>query len=335
MLSEFTKIIDRNFIIGYLLPVVLFISTTILLIQLFFPDMDVYTYAFMGQSQNNTVTASSSTALVSLLQNFWAISLASLIAIFISIVLVVINRVLIRIMEGYHLFRYTPLQQRQLKKFIILKDDLNKIRRDREEELRRIGRISPESEKKYETDYMKTILKLKEQFPPKEDQVLPTSFGNVVRAFELYPQVLYGLDSIPVWARISSLIPKDSTEGLNGAKAQVDFAINSLYLTFLILLEYAAFASFNRNFQKIWIPIAALILMFIWYQFAISAAIEWGDQVKAIFDLYRNSLLSQMGLRIPEKWEDERVIWQKISKSFLYWDELDVERDPKNPKKES
>ena len=331
MLSEFTKIVDRNFVIGYLLPIVLFISANVLLVQLFFPQFNLYTNIFISQSQNNsTISTASDIALIYLIQNFLSVSLAALTAIILSIILMILNRILIRIVEGYYLFRHTPLQQRQLNKFRTLSGNLNRIEREREEERKRTGTISPESEKKYEAQYMETLLKLKERFPPSEEHILPTSFGNVIRAFELYPQVLYGMDSIPIWVRISSLLSKESTQGLNDSKAQVDFAINSMYLALMIFLEYIAFAAINRSLLMIWIPILALGITIIWYQFAISTASEWGYQVKAIFDLYRNTLLSQMGVRIPNKWEDERIVWQKISRSFLYLDQLDIERDAEN-----
>jgi hypothetical protein len=59
------------------------------------------------------------------------------------------------------------------------------------------------------------------------------------------------------------LIPKDSTEGLNGAKSQVDFAINSIYLTLLIFLQYIAFAIYTKSLPEVWIPLVALVLTHI------------------------------------------------------------------------
>ena len=44
-----------------------------------------------------------------------------------------------------------------------------------------------------------------ENFPDDIEWVLPTRLDNLIRAFEVYPRVVYGLDSIPAWPRLQAV----------------------------------------------------------------------------------------------------------------------------------
>ena len=98
------------------------------------------------------------------------------------------------------------------------------------------------------------------QFPDEEAWLLPTSFGNTIRAFEVYPRVMYGLDAIPGWLRILAVIPKDYRESVDNAKAQVDFWLNLWFLSILMIFEYVLtvrpfLRRFSRNNAKLGIQL--------------------------------------------------------------------------------
>lgn len=48
--------------------------------------------------------------------------------------------------------------------------------------------------------------RLGEEFPDKEEYLLPTPFGNVLRSFEIYPRYMYGFESIDGWGRLLAVI---------------------------------------------------------------------------------------------------------------------------------
>lgn len=49
-----------------------------------------------------------------------------------------------------------------------------------------------------------------------------------------------------------------------------------------------------------------------------TSAVEWGENVKAIFDVYNNSLLSQMKIKKPRDWVKKREVWTGLSQVFIY-----------------
>ena len=60
----------------------------------------------------------------------------------------------------------------------------------------------------------------------------------MISAFEGYSRVMYGIDAIPFWPHLSAVIPEDYQRSISSAKADVDFAVNLFYFSFMLLLEY-------------------------------------------------------------------------------------------------
>jgi hypothetical protein len=105
-----------------------------------------------------------------------------------GILLLATNRDLIRLMEGYgrlnpaHVFQgFERRRYRKLKDEIL---ELNKIKSEQKG-------FTHELNKKR----TQLMVKLVERFPDEEDWLLPTAFGNTIRAFEVYPRVMYGVSS--------------------------------------------------------------------------------------------------------------------------------------------
>ena len=51
---------------------------------------------------------------------------------------------------------------------------------------------------------------------------------------------------------------------------------------------------------------------------ATSSAREWGDFVKAAFDVYRFNLLESLGMDLPKNREEEKILWTKYSQAIIY-----------------
>ena len=159
---------------------------------------------------------------------------------------------------------------------------------------------------------------LAEEFPDKEEYLLPTPFGNVLRSFEIYPRVMYGLDSIDAWGRLLSVIPKDYLELIDAAKSQVDFWVNIGVAFTLLLVEYEVLAMATGTPINIWIILTLIALGSIAPMRATSSAREWGDLVKSAFDVYRFKLLESLGTDTPKNREEEKVLWGKYSQAIIF-----------------
>ena len=168
---------------------------------------------------------------------------------------------------------------------------------------------------------------LAQRYPDEESFVLPTAFGNALRAFEVYPRVMYGFESIDGWSRILAVLPKEFRELIDDAKAQVDWWVNLAVLSFILLVGYwAAFLS-KWSSTLAWYSIVlnavlplALFAFLNWFFFwrATSAVIGWGDYVKAAFDIYRFTLLESMNIDAPKSRATEKDLWTNFSQAILF-----------------
>ena len=159
---------------------------------------------------------------------------------------------------------------------------------------------------------------LSEEFPDKEEYLLPTPFGNVLRSFEIYPRVMYGFEAIDGWGRLLSVIPKDYLELIDAARAQVDFWVNLGVVFILLQIEYIVLAFMTGTPLQWWVVLLFIVLGTIAPLRATSAASEWGDFVKSAFDVYRFKLLESLGMNIPKSRKEEKILWTKYSQAIIY-----------------
>jgi uncharacterized repeat protein (TIGR01451 family) len=170
---------------------------------------------------------------------------------------------------------------------------------------------------------------LRDEFPPELDSVLPTCLGNTIRSFESYPQRQYGMQAVTLWPRLAAIIDKDYNRLLDEAKATFDFMLHccvfSALLAVALTLAALVYPTGLTPVER-WLPIvgeiaACVVAVVAFYYLARQAAVEWGLGICGAFDLYRRSLLRQLGydrdLRTPA---EERRLWEQISYSLAYGD---------------
>lgn len=166
-------------------------------------------------------------------------------------------------------------------------------------------------------------------YPGKEGLVLPTVLGNRIRSFEYYPDREYGIDAIALYPRLIAKIDKDYAGIIDDAKTSFDFMINSSFLSFLlafVLIVTGLLVDIlgqSLASQLIWICkiVFFLVLSIFAYKGAIIRVSAWGETVKSAFDLYRSSLLQQLGyLDLPKNKKSERELWKNISVQMIYSD---------------
>ena len=295
MFGELPKLFDRNFAVGFFLPVAIFIILSGLVLGQYtiMPDMSAYL-------STNLLIGTTIVGLISWIG---------------GIVLLAINRDLYRLMEGYG--SYNPLRifgWWEKQRYLRVMDNLEKL----DDEYRKYRDTEKEFPAKLRIRRNILMRQLAEEFPDKEEYLLPTPFGNVLRSFEVYPRVMYGLDSIDAWGRLLAVIPKDYLELINAAKSQVDFWINLELAVVLLLVEYEAFALLTGSSLNLWIVFLLLVLGTIAPLRATSAAGEWGGFIRAAFDVYRFKLLESLGINAPKNREEERRLWKQYSQAIIY-----------------
>ena len=151
-------------------------------------------------------------------------------------------------------------------------------------------------------------------FPPREDRVLPTRLGNVLRAAEDRAGEYYGWSTVAAWPRLYMLLPDQAASLVADARNQLDTACK-----FTISFALAGMIAFALLVSDgAWCLLALLIGVMSWlsYRGAIEAARSYGAVIQAVFDLYRLELLRTMHLPLPHDAEEERRISAAVSQWF-------------------
>jgi hypothetical protein len=146
--------------------------------------------------------------------------------------------------------------------------------------------------------------------PTDEGLLLPTSFGNAIRAFERHSFIRWHLNAIAAWPYVENLLSDHESEVLSDARGDVAFFINSSLLAiltgFVLGFDMLDYTSSPSAFFLL-IPLAIAIVA---YQAAVGSAISWGEVVRACIDSHRLQMYTTLGLRSPTSVKDEqRIAW--------------------------
>lgn len=153
------------------------------------------------------------------------------------------------------------------------------------------------------------------RYPMHASQFLPTSFGNVMRASELYGEDRYGLDLIVLWPRLVEVAPDRYRSDVDEARSEYEFL---LCLSFLGV----AFGSFSGAYLAVvggplvvylaCVP-STLGLALLSYRLGVFAAIDFGDQLRVVVDIYRLDALRYLGWPMPDTDAEERKYWTEVT----------------------
>src|SRR5258707_794247 len=132
--------------------------------------------------------------------------------------------------------------------------------------------------------------------------VYPTRLGNIIEAFETYPKVKYGLDSVFYWYRLWIVLDKDLREEIDIAQALVDSALYIafvLYASGLVMFVYAGIG-FTTTIRLPYVPspnallalgVACFAIGFSIYRLSLPAHAQFGELYKSVFDQFRSRLV--------------------------------------------
>ena len=173
--------------------------------------------------------------------------------------------------------------------------------------------------------------------PDNRKAVLPTRFGNTIRAFEAYSRVVYGFESVEGFNRVEPFIPDSLKDAVSAAKSRMDVWINFSVLA--VLFAVLALLEFNgvALCRKLWLVGAVVLFVGATMHLARAAAYTWGVAIKSGVDIGLPKLAEDMGFELPSKGEDQHAFWLLLSQHFLLRDNrtlalLDSYRKHPSPK---
>jgi hypothetical protein len=278
MLGELPKLFGKAFAIGYLLPAVT------ICVALFGVLSAYDRAAWVGRHFDTS--------------NVLGASLAAVAVWLVAIALMALNRPLIRLLEGY--------------------GDFNPLRLFASSEEFRFRILSSIVQDEANAGYRGALMTLAREFPHEERWLLPTRFGNAIRAFEVYPGVVYGLEGIDGWNRLLAVIPADFRNAIEDARALVSFWVHLWAGSLLTLGLHVALGLVDRHWPDPWIAGLAIATTIGAATIARVAAQAWGGLVMSAFDRYRGELEKALGFDLPRSVKQEREMWRKFSQVMVY-----------------
>jgi hypothetical protein len=305
MISTLPKLADRNFVVGFLLPALLAVTAAAWV----FPE-----FSALAPLRTPSISDKQLSDLAYVVLTMWLA----------GVLLMAANHTMYRMLEGYlpPVSWLAPLRVWHRRRF-------RKLRRQHDAamakwtEAERAGEHSSRGQ----LESARLRLRLLAHYPDDEAEVLPTAFGNVLRAFEVYPRQVYGADAIPVWLRLVSVVPKDYAAQVNGARAQVDCFVNIAFLSAGLALGALAAAAVytiadtatgQDTIRRIIAAAIAIVVSLLSYRSAVARAMLWGDTVKATFDCYLPALVAQLGYAVPPTEAERRAFWEDFNEKVLY-----------------
>lgn len=323
MFSSLSKLADKPFILGFYLPSLLGVMGFV------FENRDVD--PFKGWIEYARTHPNKWEDLVTALLVVWVL----------SVLLSGVNNLAYRFMEGYiwpvrnnfwlksQLLRRKTLRRRARLYNTVWETAQMKLKRLESEGASAEQRDVAGAEEGAAQQKYREALELNAlQYPVDRDLVLSTRFGNVLRSFEMYSTVVYGVDSIFVWPRLVGVIPKEYQAAITDARSNVDFFVN-----LVVVLIFIAATAIGRG-VVLWVTnshesatltlgffetgFIAILVANLCYRAAVGAAVRWGAVVKGAFDLYLPALAKALGFNLPGTSKERQAFWRAWSDQFRF-----------------
>lgn len=155
-----------------------------------------------------------------------------------------------------------------------------------------------------------------------EDDVLPTTLGNILRAGERYAASRYGMDTIYFWPRLYPLLPQQFQADYEEFMINYEFPLVVAFEVLLVAIVGGLTVLLTDG------PALLFGLIFgggnlaalCFYVLSFSSAEDLAEQQRTAFDLYRHLLLEQWPT--PADVRDEKAAFTEIEEFIV------VNQDP-------
>jgi hypothetical protein len=180
----------------------------------------------------------------------------------------------------------------------------------RRNHLRRMARLDsdPDAHAALEAGYPSPVL---------QEEVSPTTLGNVLRSAELYPRSRYGMDVAVVWPRLYRVLPDRTAGEVAAARGELELRVHVAGLAALFAVVAGAWALVSST--EAWrFPLyfgAGAVLALLAYRSAVGAAALFGLHLRTAVDVHRGELLERLGAAPrpddPALWFDLAQFWDR------------------------
>jgi hypothetical protein len=158
--------------------------------------------------------------------------------VIIGFTLTALNTFILKMFEGYVIF--PPLKFLYNRGRRIHQQKARQLREKRQNledlihRVRTASKYNPRLEKKLEQlkgQYYNTAVEYDQRYPQDENDILPTRFGNTLKAAENYPGERYGLDGVNFFPRLVQVIPQEYKSSIDATRNELSFLVNMSILS--------------------------------------------------------------------------------------------------------
>jgi hypothetical protein len=161
-------------------------------------------------------------------------------------------------------------------------------------------------------------------YPQRDDQIVPTRFGNALRSFETYGKTRFNLDSQTLWNELLAVAPKYIQTALEDARSSVDFFVASIYLSAAFgVLTLLAGAVEGLTPGLAVIGGAGILVSILCHWLVVRTTRDWSLAVQALVNVGRPKLALAMGLRLPDSLAGEKRMWGLVTRYVFFARPLD------------
>jgi hypothetical protein len=263
--------------------------------------------------------------------------------VMIGFTLTSLNTYILKMFEGYVIpfpirFLYNIRKKAHLQKahnMMAHRDSLENEVLRLEKYLERTPELKEEMEQLREEHY-KAASDYDLIYPQDPADILPTRFGNTLKAAENYTGERYGFDGVHFWPRLVQVIPAEYKSSIDAVRNELSFLVNMSVLSavFSLLCVFAVFycmwittvvpsdsTVFLRFLNKA-LPyfialVAGLISSVFFYNASLFSVGSFGLMIRSSFDLFRMDLLKKLGLNRPKNSIEEYNTWQSLNELIV------------------
>lgn len=174
-------------------------------------------------------------------------------------------------------------------------------------------------------------------YPLRDEQIVPSRFGNAIRSFETYGKTRFNLDSQTLWHELLAVAPKYIQDEIVAARSSVDFLVASIYLSVIFgLVTFPIRLCDRSNVPMLALSLSSFILAFLCHRAIVHTTGEWAYTVKALVNVGRLKLAEELGLQLPDNLEQEKKMWGLVTRYVAFSDpaigrDLDQFRKQRRP----
>lgn len=202
----------------------------------------------------------------------------------------------LRALEGYWPPALAPLRRRLIRRQAHLQQQLN----DRFDALDDLDTArTPEQHRQFAALQAQRQAFPENRYPGRVNpDLMPTTLGNILRAYELKPYIKYGLDAIVCWPRLWCLLPDAARGDISSARSDLNAAVR-LWIWGMLFTLWMSWAW--------WALPVGLLAAWLAYNWMLSAAQTYGILIETAFDLYRDRLYAALRLPLPPNSAEEEA----------------------------